>query len=324
MDIEYLLWLQGIREALGPFIEMLMNLVSHICDGPIVALVPCLLYWVVDKRAGLFVLTNLAIGNNINQFIKDTVCAYRPWIRDVRVLPSVDALKHATGYSFPSGHTQAGASTFGSAAWYFRHKRAVAIACTAVMLLIGFSRNFLGVHTPQDVIAGFAVAALSLWLSQVIFDRINNGAIKDTTVLIAAIVICAVMLVYTELKPYPMDYLNGVLLVDPAPMKLDAYSQAGILIGVAAGWFLEKRYVGFSTDCSTKQKLVRLLVCGIIVGGFTGIGQLIKFVYGRNLAYAIVKGLFPAFTGLFVGPAVSARVERRFDQSGTASSRESR
>ena len=72
MDIEYLLWLQGIREAAGPAIEMIMNVVTFLGSSAMLAVVPCILYWIVDKELGLFILTNIGIGNNINQLLKET------------------------------------------------------------------------------------------------------------------------------------------------------------------------------------------------------------------------------------------------------------
>lgn len=323
MDIEYLLWLQGVREAAGPVVEAIMNLISALCNGTGIAVVPCVLYWLLDKDAGMFVMVNLGIGNNLNQLIKDSACIYRPWIRDSRIIPSAGALGHATGYSFPSGHTQAAGSVFGSIAWRYRAKRWLAAICVIITLLVGFSRTFLGVHAPQDVAAALIEAVLVIWLSQRFVAWARRKTTKDTTVLCLGLATLAIILLYTEIKPYPMDYARGMLLVDPAAMKLDAYSNAGILGGVTAGWFLEQRYVRFSTDCSHAQKLVRLVVCALMMGLSVGLGQLVGLVFGHGIAYAVAKGLFPAFIGVFVGPAVSASFERRFDPSGTRPSRES-
>ncbi len=323
MDIEYLLWLQGIREAAGPVIETIMNLISALCNGAGIAVVPCMLYWLLDKDAGMFVMVNLGIGNNLNQLIKDSACVYRPWIRDSRIIPSAGALGHATGYSFPSGHTQAAGSVFGSIAWRYRAKRWLVAICTIITLLVGFSRNFLGVHAPQDVAAALIEAVLVIWFSRRFVDWAKRKTTKDTTVLCLGLITLALILLYTELKPYPMDYVGGVLLVDPAAMKLDAYSNAGILGGVIVGWFLEQRYVRFSTDCSRTQKLARLVVCALMMGLFVGLGQLVKLALGHGIAYAVAKGLFPAFIGVFAGPAVSAFFERRFDPSDTHPPRES-
>ena len=278
MDIEYLLWLQGIREAAGPAIEMIMNVITFLGSSATLAVVPCILYWIVDKELGLFILTNIGIGNNINQLVKDTACVYRPWIRDTRIAPSRMAMGHATGYSFPSGHTQGSASVYGSLAWRIRERHPQAILLAILVLLIAFSRNFLGVHTPQDVLVALCI---------------------------------------------PMDYVGGVLLVDPAEMRLDAYSTAGVAAGTLVGWFLEHRYVRFSTDCSAKRKAIRLVVGLLTVALFLGLAQLIKFTLGNGIAYAVAKGLFAAFSGVFTGPAIARYFEDRFDPSGTGSRRES-
>ena len=323
MDIEYLLWLQGIREAAGPAIEALMNVVSYLGGSTFLAAIPCILYWVVNKEIGLFILTNLGIGNNINQLVKDTACVYRPWIRDTRIMPSQAALGHATGYSFPSGHTQGSGSVYGALAWKIREKRPLAVLLVILVLLIGFSRNFLGVHTPQDVVVALVEVCMTIWLSTCFISWVRRDTTKDTAVLALGLIAALLIALYTALKPYPMDYVGGVLLVDPAKMQLDAYSNAGILAGIVVGWFLEHRYVRFSTDCSIKRKVVRLIVCLLTVGIFLGLAQLIKFALGRGIAYAAAKGLFTAFSGVFVGPAVSTFFEDRFDPSDTGTGRES-
>lgn len=323
MDIEYLLWLQGIRETAGPAIEAIMNLISALCNGAGIAVVPCVLYWLLDKDAGMFVMVSLGIGNNLNQLVKDSACVYRPWIRDSRIIPSAGALGHATGYSFPSGHTQAAGSVFGSIAWRYRAKRWLAAICTIITLLVGFSRTFLGVHTPQDVAAALIEAVLVIWFSQRFVGWVKRETTKDTTVLCLGLITLALILLYTELKPYPLDYAGGGLLVDPDAMKLDAYSNAGILCGIVTGWFLEQRYVRFSTDCSRTRKLVRLVVCALMMGLFVGLGQLIGLAFGNGIAYAVAKGLLPAFIGVFAGPAVSAFLERRLVPSDTNPPRES-
>ena len=323
MDIEYLLWLQSIREAAGPAIEMIMNVITFLGSSATLAVVPCILYWIVDKELGLFILTNIGIGNNINQLVKDTACVYRPWIRDTRIAPSRMAMGHATGYSFPSGHTQGSASVYGSLAWRIRERHPQAILLAILVLLIAFSRNFLGVHTPQDVLVALCISALAIWLSGLFISWVKRDTTKDTTVLAVGLAAIAAIVVYTTVKPYPMDYVGGVLLVDPAEMRLDAYSTAGVAAGTLVGWFLEHRYVRFSTDCSAKRKAIRLVVGLLTVALFLGLAQLIKFTLGNGIAYAVAKGLFAAFSGVFTGPAIARYFEDRFDPSGTGSRRES-
>ena len=323
MDIEFLLWLQGIRETLGPAVEAFMNAITLLGSSVPTTVIACTIYWVVSKELGLFIFTNFGIGNNINQTIKDTACVYRPWVRDARIHPSVAALGHATGYSFPSGHTQGAGSLYGSIAWKNREKKPLAALLLFLVLLIGFSRTYLGVHTPQDVIVAIAEAALTIWLSERFIAWVRRDTTKDTTVLAVGFAVLAAIVLYTVLKPYPMDYVDGQLLVDPAKMKLDAYSNAGLLGGVLLGWFLEHRYVRFSTDVSLKRKVVRFIVCVATVGVFYGITLLIKASLGSGVEYATARGLFTAFSAVFAGPAIATFFENLIDRTGSDSPRES-
>jgi len=76
-------------------------------------MIPVFVYWVLDKRSGLYVLSSYYSTVAVNAVIKLSVCAYRPWIRDSRVLPAGDAITTATGYSFPSGHTMTAGPIYG-------------------------------------------------------------------------------------------------------------------------------------------------------------------------------------------------------------------
>ena len=110
MDIDYLLFLQdfrnGINDALTPFMEFI-----SLFAVSLLVCFPILMYWMVNKRDGLYMLASYALTMGINSIVKLTVCAYRPWIRDERIRPAGDAITTATGYSFPSGHTVSAGST---------------------------------------------------------------------------------------------------------------------------------------------------------------------------------------------------------------------
>lgn len=174
MDIEYLLLLQNFRiainDALTPFMEMIsLYAVTFLC------IVPALVYWCVSKRMGLFSFTAWSLTTALNATVKLCVCAYRPWIRDTRILPAGKAIETAGGYSFPSGHTTTATPVYGSFAMLlWKRMRFIAFICIAGILLTGFSRNYLGVHTPQDVLVGLAESCLMLFVTFKIFKYLDT------------------------------------------------------------------------------------------------------------------------------------------------------
>ena len=87
MDIEYLLWLQNLREASGNVFTPFMMWVSNFSVGGML-LIPVFVYWCISKRGGMFLMLSLAVSNFLNDIIKMTLCVYRPFMRDARVIPA--------------------------------------------------------------------------------------------------------------------------------------------------------------------------------------------------------------------------------------------
>ncbi len=156
MDIEYLLFLQRFRESINDSLTPFMEGISLFAVTYLI-MIPVFVYWVVSKRKGLYTLVSYYLCCGFNAIVKLTVCAYRPWIRDARVHPAGDAITTATGYSFPSGHTVTAGPIYGGLAvvsWSW--KKFVSVILGIFLLLTAFSRNYLGVHTPQDVLWAYA------------------------------------------------------------------------------------------------------------------------------------------------------------------------
>lgn len=175
MDIEYLLYLQQFRETVGSILTPLMNAVTKLSAGFLPIAMMCMIYWAFDRKAGRKILAGLGGGLFINGFLKLTFCVYRPWIRDTRILPYGDSKTAATGYSFPSGHTTRATAMFGgSGLWFMKKRHSVVAGLLFVLVFMTmFSRNYLGVHTPQDVLVGFISTAVSCKNSNTSYLFIN-------------------------------------------------------------------------------------------------------------------------------------------------------
>lgn len=320
MDIEYLLALQNLRQSMPSPIELAAVAISYIGEGPILVALALVVYWCIDKRMGQFGMVAMASGNFVNQLIKNIACVYRPWIRDARIIPAEAAIEGAGGYSFPSGHCTGTASVLGSFAWLLRKKhRAIAVLCIVVIVIVAFTRNFLGVHTPQDVLVGLLLAVVSIAATQAFFnwidryDAMEPGHKKDLLVVIVVFVLCAASIAFVVLKPYPMDYVDGQLLVDPVKMQKGSFEAAGLFAGLALAWYLERRFVAFTTD-ETVSKRTRV-IRGIVGVGVVGITYfvtdkvfkaLMPYIWAKMCAMFVL-----VLVAVFVVPIIFGAIEKR-------------
>ena len=245
MDIQYLLFLQEFRNSIHDAWTPFMEWISHFAVAYLIV-IPAFIYWCMNKKKGLYILTAAGTAIAVNAVIKLTACAYRPWIRDPRVIPAGDAITEATGYSFPSGHTATAVPVYGGiAVTYGKKRKLVAVICIILALITGFSRNYLGVHTPQDVVVGFLVSLVSLYGMGRLFRYLSEHPEKENRFLLAGLIFCMIAIIYITFKPYPMHYVDGQLLVDPQRMMKDGYRDIGMLGAFCIGRYLEKTFIGF-------------------------------------------------------------------------------
>ena len=128
-----------------------------------------------------------------------------------------------------------------------------------MLFLVGFSRLFLSVHTPQDVLAGAAVGILVMFLTGKLLAWVEAHQEKDILVAVIGILFIIALAVYASLKPYPEDYAaDGSLLVDGTKMANDTFKSVGWCSAFFIGWILERRYVHFTTEISSHDLLFRL------------------------------------------------------------------
>ena len=261
MDIEFLLFLQQLREATFGLLDGFFLQLSVLAEPFYALAIMSVVYWCLDKALGMYVLLGWGLNRLGNGFLKITACVYRPWIRDPRVQPLDAAIEKATGYSFPSGHTTNAVSMYGGPALRRGVGHVMRLVLVALTLLTGLSRNWVGVHTPQDVIVALLVGCGSMLLMGWVVDKVDER--PDLDVVVAAIGIAAsiALIAYAALKTYPIDYdAAGEVLVDPQKMANDSFKNAGWALGVSIGWLCERRFVRFTTDASRELLLQRCLV----------------------------------------------------------------
>jgi len=297
MDIQYLLWLQNFRNSINDAWTPFMEWVSMFAVTYLI-LIPVFIYWNRDKRKGLFALVSYYFCMFFTPIIKLTVCAYRPWIRDSRVVPAGDSITTATGYSFPSGHTStAGPLSLGTAVtiWEDKRMRWLSVLLVFFVFLTGFSRNYLGVHTPQDVFVGIFESVLGVIFAWKLFEYLDAHPEKEDLFLLIGFILCWAGIAYITFKPYPMDYTaDGKLIVDPQKMMNDGYGDIGKVIGFIIARYVERHWIQFKP---LKQSVKSVVIC--IVG-------LVLMVLLKEYVSPIMKEWFGSHWGKLIFSVIYA------------------
>ena len=294
MDIEILLWLQEFREAIGGVLNGFFQFLSTVAVD-YYALVPALiLFWVVDKRAGLYGLNSYGIACVENATLKSAFCVYRPWIRDNRVAPPADILSGASGYSFPSGHSSSSSGFYGGLIAYYRRHKALCILFAVIVALTMFSRIYFGVHTPQDILVGLATGVAAALLVVAADRFVTKHPKLDWVIPVIATAVSAAVLLFVSLKTYPVDYVDGKVLVDPASMAVNSFKDPGRFFGIVWGWFIERRFIRFEISGTKAEKVFRAVLGGFLfVFYWTTVVSAVGKIVGNGVVHFFLQASAP-------------------------------
>ena len=298
--IQFILAFQTIPGLVAP-----MEFFSFLGSEEFFLIMLPLLYWCVDTALGLRVGLILLFSTWLNDVFKILFNDPRPyWIST-----DVKAYANESSFGVPSGHSQTAVAVWGMIAYYV-NRRWVWVACVAVMILIGFSRMYLGVHFPSDVLIGWLIGVILLLCFIRFWDPVAAWLKRLTfaqQVLVAFLVslgfIGTVQLAILSLGDWtmPEEWLLNIAAAFPEgpvpdPVGISgAITSAGTLFGLSLGlaWFT--RQGGFSVEGSLGQRAVRFLV-GLVGVAILYVGLKIIFPSGdgalpylfRYLRYSLV------------------------------------
>ena len=276
--MEFLHWLENIRV---PVLNEFMLAVTHLGAETAFLVVALILFWCVDKRRGYYILSVGFLGTIGNQFLKLWFRIPRPWVLDPTLSPMEPAIEGATGFSFPSGHTQNSVGTFGAIAYTAKYK-IVRIVGILLAVLVPFSRMYVGVHTPLDVGVAAAMAIVLIFaVRPMVFGR--NG--KNFPILMGVMTALAIgYLCFVCWYPFPAD-VEAARVISGIE---SAYTLLGCLIGLLVVYIVDEKWLHFP------------------VKGIWWV-QILKVIIGLGLVLAVKSGLkapLNALLGEYVGRAV--------------------
>ena len=289
-------FIELIQKLSSPFFDMFFEAITFFAEQYIALLILGIVFWCMRKEFSVpFCLTAVS-SYSINTMFKNIFRIERPYVsletstayapHGVKESGKLFVLRGhtATGYSFPSGHTQFAVSAYGALGFYF--KKIWRILAIIAILLVGISRMYLGVHTIYDVLGAVIIGSLWTWLGFIIYKKI---VLKYGNIMIFI---------------YAAPALISAVLMNRNDIG-DTFRTFGLVFGMAVGLYIEERFIKFnpSNIMDTSQNKHRLyyklkyniikviagIFCAVVI--YFGLSFLLKFLPDNE----IIKNIFELF-----------------------------
>lgn len=295
--MEFLRFLAQYRTPAG---DVLFQGITYLAQEFFVVALICWYFWCSDKKQAYSLGFAYFTSGLLVQGLKITFRIPRPWILDPAFRPVASALPGATGYSFPSGHTQSITALFGSLA--LRIKRTgLRLLCFGAVFSVMFSRMYLGCHTPKDVLVSFFITIVCVVFTDHFLYKKDFTAGHEGTAAAAMAAVCILLCIYAVLLKR-----NGIITLDYAA---DCVKASGAGTAFAAGFYIEKRFLCFQAPAAAKDKIIRM-IAGLIVAVILLEG--IKPVIGTSLPASFIRYfLAVAWIVIFYPLLFTRRTERQ-------------
>ena len=234
---------------------------------PLIAVI----YWTFNKKMGEYIAYSSLTSVLINGAAKDAFKAKRPigepGIKSLRV-------ETATGYSFPSGHTQGTASFWGAMAIYLKKNYMYAISG---IIIVSVAISILGVHYPKDVLFGVIFGLLTSFITYKLFNKVNN----KMALYFGTFIIFIPALLYA----HSADFIKGM----------------GTFLGFVLGIYVEKKYINFSVEGKLSNKILRVVI-GLAILIILKVG--LKAILPKKLVFDFIRYFMVVFFGIGLYPSI--------------------
>lgn len=285
-----------------PILEAFFQLITYLGQEVFAVAVICWLYWCSNKKLAYTLGFTYFISGLAVQGLKITFRIPRPWVLDPNFQAVPSALPAATGYSFPSGHTQSSTALFSTLALYVR-KPWQKFLCVFAFLSVGFSRMYLGCHTPKDVLTAMGISLITTYLCFHFFYPKDMSTMQDR-ILSLVFGICSILLLFYAYYLYRSNLIE-------AKYAQDCFKAAGAGLGFALGYLLERTHINFRMPDSAKGKIFRLLMG---LGGTIALQEGLKPLIGSSLPASFFRYFTVIFWILFLYPLLFTRLAKRKPQ----------
>ncbi|OHE41348.1 MAG: hypothetical protein A2Y16_00445 [Tenericutes bacterium GWF2_57_13] len=314
-ELELIKWMQSFQNG---FMDTLFQFFTMFGEELVIIAALGYLYWCHDKKIGEYVGVTVFISLFLNSTIKTIVQRPRPFVTDpdgiLNIRPDT-----ATGYAFPSGHTQGAATVFAGLATWIK-KRWLTIASYVIIVVVALSRMYLGAHYLSDVIVG---AALGIGLAiglQVVFTKLKNHTRTFYNILaIVGVALTVIVFIWR----YATIEAEGEL-TDAANLydKMEGtFKMIGAMLGFVFGVRFEAKKVGFVNHRILWRNLIRFaLGVAVVMGVRYGLKAIFGLIVdeealltGQKIAatFAVLLGGIRYFAMVFIAIGIYPMVFRK-------------
>ncbi len=259
-------------QQLGAWLATPFQAISFLATEDFIILIMPLIFWSIDSLMGVRLAFMLVISGSFNNYFKMLFHSPRPFWYDARV----KSYSMETGFGLPSGHSQNAAGLFGMMAATVR-KKGFTIFILVVIFLVGLSRLYLGMHFLRDVLAGWFLGGLFVWLYMRFEKPVANwlGAKSLSMQILLSFVLALVLILLgfgskalSSSWQMPAEWINNAALTGgavPDPFNMEGtITLGGVAFGFMSGYALwVKKYGQPKALGSAVKRFLRYLV-GIV------------------------------------------------------------
>lgn len=250
--MEVLKFLEGLR---NPVLDAFFSVITMFGEETLFIVIGLVFFWCVSKKQGYFLLFVGLFGTVINQFLKLWFRIPRPWVQDESFTIVESARAEATGYSFPSGHTQSSVGIFAGIA-RCRRETWLRIVSVVLCVLVPLSRMYLGVHTPLDVGVSIVLALVLVFgLYPIVIRGMDRPALMRG--MIAVMTLLSVGFVFfVTFYHFPADidvhnYESGLK---------NSYKMLGCFLGLWLTFEVDTRFTHFKVSAPLPAQILKVVV----------------------------------------------------------------
>ena len=253
--MSFLYFLEDIR---NPILDFIFSAVTLCGEETVFMAIGMIVFWCVSKQKGYYLLCVGFVGTVINQFLMILFRIPRPWVKDPNFTIVESAREAASGYSFPSGHTQTSVGLFGGLALKFKNL-ALRIASVALCVLVPLSRMYLGVHTPADVGVSIVIALVLVFALSPIFEKAEKSPKVMYILLFSLTAVMLAYLCFMHFYNFPEEVFHVDNVHNYTSAIKNAYTLTGCMLGFLVVYTVDLRWLKFETKAIWWVQMIKII-----------------------------------------------------------------